>query len=349
MFNMGDEEILRVFVRELKPFANKIFVNSSNPKYTEQKFGVDCFSTSLTKDIVKRVKIFITSDIYIFGGGSVLIEHSKRNLRWYHLPARPVYLSFVIVLLGRLLGKKIIFASNGIGPIESIHVKFLTRIILSLAHEIIVRDKYSLRNVQDLTGKRAVLSSDIVLLSKVSKKVIRSNKTIIIFPSYHMPVAENEKMKVTRELVKFINWLSESGLKVKLIPLWYDFTFITDTWYAEFLISQGAEADITVCKSFLEISKYLSSAKFCLSMRLHGAIFSAVMEKPFIALNYNPKVKGFVDEINKNYLIELRNINVKILKERFKKLSFGKRESRNFEALKQKAKITFKILNTYLE
>ena len=42
----------------------------------------------------------------------------------------------------------------------------------------------------------------------------------------------------------------------------------------------------------------MGNVQLLIGMRLHALVFAAVMERPFVAVSYDPKIDGFVKDIN---------------------------------------------------
>jgi len=68
--NIGDETLLEVFLRKLENCS--IFVGSRKPEETSKKYGISSFR--MYGDYRQLLRLLISSDVIIFGGGSLLKE-----------------------------------------------------------------------------------------------------------------------------------------------------------------------------------------------------------------------------------------------------------------------------------
>ncbi len=343
--NLGDEEMLGIFISHLRKAGfRKIYVNSSNPGLTTKKYKVTSFSTAIFKDLNLKIEAFLNSKIYFFGGGNVLIEHPRENLKWYSFPNRALYLTLLTCFLGKLMNKKIIFANIGIGPLKTKRSRFLTGLILRLSDTVVVRDSLSKKLAENLSDKIIYLSSDVVLLKPMQSN--NSANVISVFPSWHLPVDSKHKEEISEEIVKTINYFHNKKFKVFLIPLWSAFSPINDFWYSHKLKKMGAKAQIVKAETFEKIIPYITKSKFCFSMRLHGAVFSSLCKTPFLAVDYNPKVKGFVNEIDSDYLLKIEEIKFENIVKKLEAITFGKKELANLNKLRKTTKDMFcKLMN----
>ena len=131
--NAGDEALLTAILASLyaiEPEAD-ITVISGNPSETTTKHRV---KSLFRFDAGKILSALGRADLLISGGGSLLQDvTSKRSLAYY----------LSIIALAKLRGKKVMLFAQGIGPIRSGFMRFLTRVICRQADVITVRDRES--------------------------------------------------------------------------------------------------------------------------------------------------------------------------------------------------------------
>lgn len=344
--NLGDELMLSIFINFLKSRKYNVYVNSSSPKETALKYSVNTFSTKFFDNLFEKIKACLVCDIYIFGGGNVLVEYPKDYSSNYISRLRSLMLSFLVTLVGRLLSKEVIFAAVGAGPVDSVLGRFLLKLIVKLANEIIVRDVLSYKLIKNITGRRVKLSTDVVLKKELVKSELKNK--VVIFPNWYIPLNKSEKYKFSNSIVSFINKLNEEKNEILMIPLWRLYGEYNDEWYSKELIRLGAKARIKRIKNYDDLSEELKSTKFALCMKLHGAIITSIHQISFVAINHNPKMKGFVNEINKSYLLNIPEVTESTLLNKFHNNRFSKKELKKLINLKKQSEITFDILSKYL-
>ena len=133
--NLGDEMILEALLLKIKgavPRANIQILNTKNPLVNTQKM--------------------YKSDLFIFGGGSILQNSTSDASLFYYL---------ALINLASLLCKRKIMLANGIGPIipRKIPCKILRRILAHAINRfdyISVRDTNSQKFLQNLLPNRKI-------------------------------------------------------------------------------------------------------------------------------------------------------------------------------------------------
>lgn len=145
--NLGDETvgaILRASLKERLPFAEIKTLTASPVNFNAE---VNRFSP------LAVTRALLNSDIYLSGGGSLLQNSTSfRSLAYY----------CALISAARLLGCRVIIASNGLGPLEGRVARTMARAALMKADYISLRDEYSSDLARRLTdGRKFVhLSAD---------------------------------------------------------------------------------------------------------------------------------------------------------------------------------------------
>lgn len=169
--NFGDEAIREYF--ETRFNTVEWFVLSANPTGTQLPrlpFGIRSF----TRNWLKTLRAYYKADVIMYGGGTLFTDIESVEaclLWWWHaVPAR-------------LLRKKIILVSQGIGPFKTTLGKALAKSICKRAVFISVRDELSLQRMQDWSLKTTpLLTVDPVVLcvQKLDTSANISNRIGII-------------------------------------------------------------------------------------------------------------------------------------------------------------------------
>ena len=101
------------------------------------------------------------------------------------------------------------------------------------------------------------------------------------------------------ELAKAADILSrEYSAHVVILPLQYPVDVAACDRLQHFMVHKERS---TVLKADCDTEQFLSlmgNVQLLIGMRLHALVFAAVMERPFVAVSYDPKIDGFVKDIN---------------------------------------------------
>lgn len=296
--NIGDEAILKGLVDGISEISDaEIVVLSKNPDWTVEKYGVKAVNRSKISEIFKAMK---ETDMLLSGGGSLLQDVSSSKSIIYYLG---------ILKLAQLMKKKTFIYSQGIGPINSKFNRFLTRKILNKVSYLNVRDRQSEAYLRDLNIKRSVqVSTDTVFgIKKPStekgKEILRQLGVRENAINVGMIVMnwKNSGQRTVREFINTIETIkSQRDVNIILIPFFYHLDLEIESEIYNKV--KDKYENVYLAKDYLHVKDYLSligNLDICVSMRLHGLIFSTLMGVYPIGISYDPKIDGFMRELNR--------------------------------------------------
>ncbi|WP_293728794.1 polysaccharide pyruvyl transferase CsaB [uncultured Phascolarctobacterium sp.] len=295
--NAGDEAMLTAIIKALRSTENSVglTVISGNPQVTAARYNVTSIHRFNPWEILTALR---SCDLLLSGGGSLLQDvTSKRSLLYY----------LSILALGLLLGKRVMLFAQGIGPIHSRLLRKLTQAVCSRVDLITVRDQdslYELRRI-GIPAEKVQLTADAVLTLppeglEQGRKLLEKFKA----PQDKMLLAVSVRKwqdddRYLLELAKAADSLSEEfGAHVVLLPLQYPVDVEACARLQHFMVHKDSS---TVLAADCDTEQFLSlmgNFDLLIGMRLHALIFAAVMELPFAAVSYDPKIDGFVKDID---------------------------------------------------
>lgn len=295
--NAGDEAMLTAIIKALRSTENSVglTVISGNPQVTAARYNVTSIHRFNPWEILTALR---SCDLLLSGGGSLLQDvTSKRSLLYY----------LSILTLGLLLGKRVMLFAQGIGPIHSRFLRKLTQAVCSRVDLITVRDQdslYELRRI-GIPAEKVQLTADAVLtLPPESLEQGRRLLQKFKVPQDKMLLAVSVRKwqdddRYLLELAKAADSLSEEfGAYVVLLPLQYPVDVEACARLQHFMVHKDSS---TVLAADCDTEQFLSlmgNFDLLIGMRLHALIFAAVMELPFAAVSYDPKIDGFVKDID---------------------------------------------------
>jgi polysaccharide pyruvyl transferase CsaB len=319
--NTGDEAILKSMVGALKKKIPqiKITVLSQSPLKTSQTYQVKAINRLRLIDIMCCLR---DTDLFISGGGGLLQDSTGKG--WS-----------ILYYLGLILGAKIVkvpvvIYAQGIGPVNKQINKKLIKWILNKVDLITVRDNHSkelLENLGVLKPSIYVNSDPVFLLKKINiNNVIDSHPFIQeLINSDNRPLigvsvreCRGNGLDSKRIFAQAADYLIEN-YKAKII--FFPFKFDEDVHISEEILSlMRNKAEVLKIKlEPEELLSVLSRLFLVVGVRLHSIIFSSMANIPFIAFNYDPKVKYFVEDLGLSEVlletgegISLKNIQKKI-------------------------------------
>ena len=297
--NIGDEAVLSAVINQLRaemPTIN-ITVLSNNPEKTKLIYEAEAVNRWKIKEVAKIIK---ASDMLISGGGSLLQDVTSSKTIPYYLG---------IVKMAQWYKKKIVFYSQGIGPVAHGYNKWLIRKIVNGVDHIFVRDKQSENLLKDFGIKRPItVAADPVLGIKLSQDVYKYVKDLSENEKgvgvYIRPWAREEKL--LKGLEKALQYIISEGHKVYLIPMYYSQDLDICLKLKKGLGECAVVIDTPLTVD--EVMGYTSAFEFIIGMRLHSLIMAAAAKVPMVALSYDPKVTDFMKDMNIPYCIDVENM-----------------------------------------
>lgn len=295
--NAGDEAMLTAIIKALRSTEKtvELTVISGNPPATAARHKVN----SLHR--FSFCKIFCCPH-----GLRPAAQRRWQSAAGRYQQAQSVILS-VYPGFGPVAQKKVMLFGQGIGPIHNRLMRRLTKFICSRVDLITVRDQdslYELRRIGVPAEKVQLTADSVLTLPQESKEKGLELLQQFGVPQDKMLIAISvrkwqEDDKYLLELAKAADILArEYKAHIVLLPLQYPVDVAACNRLQHFMRSK---ADSTVLATGCDTEQFLSlmgNFNLLIGMRLHALIFAAVMELPFVAVSYDPKIDGFVKDIN---------------------------------------------------
>ncbi len=282
--NSGDEAVLAALCADLAALGierHKITVFSGAPNQTEQMHHVHAVSRYNPKAIIRALR---RGKLLISGGGSLLQDSTGQFTVPYYLG---------IIELALAFGLKVIVYSQGIGPVRNpVYQRWIGK-TFQRVDGISLRDQYSVELLQNwgVNPEKMTLAADNVFnLSAVNELSNNQEKTNAI----------------SLNLRPYNRWKEDYSVWVDLIRTW----IIDHHWSVYFVALGPGDEDLAIeltreipqlllvkPKNWHEAYSFLRETEFCVSMRLHGIIFSAIGGTLPIGLNYDPKISAVCKQL----------------------------------------------------
>ena len=217
--------------------------------------------------------------------------------------------------LPRLSGKELVCFGIGVKPVRSFHGKRIIRWLLKNAATISTRDRGSEQELRNMglggeipvTGDSALfMEPEAVDRETLEKFELESlDRPVAICPRalspdhrvhYHTPLTNANITRTRRNIAAAADWIAESGYDVVYIPM-HQAPGDDDT--AEIAEIRGRmERPSTVVShpgSPENTMGILKRMELILGLRLHSLILGAAAGTPIVGIDYDPKIRGFME------------------------------------------------------
>jgi polysaccharide pyruvyl transferase CsaB len=335
--NIGDEAFLNQFIRAVRPGpACHLTVLAANflrsymlreNQYVTIKTHPRLISKNLLKTLTlsgirETINIIRNCDILVVGAGSLI--HDRFGL-YALLPV------IDDIFIAKLFKKKIFLYGLGVGPLDRRLERWLAGLALRQADILTIRNQTSVSTVESL----GVPSDKIQLVAD----------PVFLLPAFPMSEQRNPLSALPRGTVKYVGVFmcrppeySEERMRIycqqvaaaldeihRLFHVHFVFLpmstyYLQDDRVASFMVTSNmASSDAaTVVDSPIppEEMKWLTGQMdYNIAQRFHAAIFSCAQGVPFVALPYDPKVRGLLNDNGlSDYLVDLdQNIEKRLV------------------------------------
>lgn len=306
--NAGDEMIFHVMKTKFENEGHCVYSLTKNPK------NINEFKRNSIKAIYSAIK---KSDVIVSGGGGILQDKTSSKSLYYYL---------FIIKIAKLLHKKVAVFAQGIGPLKKQTNKIAVKKALSKTDLITVRDIHSQNILRDIgVTKKINLTSDLAFLYKEQRSMPIPFDRFIVYST-----GKARKMPPLIVLADVGNYIKKStGLPIIILPFYPE----RDGEIARNL-SAILESPLVIPEYIEQYPYIIEKSEFVVGMRYHAILLSALKEKAFVGLSYDPKVRSLMEELEIDGIESYENLSINDFKNVFNK-NFGERETIQ-EKLKEK-------------
>lgn len=299
--NLGDEAILQGILSKIRTSSmdTEIIVFSYNPEDTQKRHNVKALPVrEMHKDqVMAELK---NLDLFILGGGGLLfndrVEIFLRDVIWAQELNIPVMVYAISV-----------------GPLKKPESKQLIADVLNKVDVITVRENESKRILHDLGVTKSIeVTADPAFLIEsrpftedmLNKEGITPDVPLVGI-SVREPGPAAPDLDPEHYLAIFANaadfMIDRFEAQVIFVPIESE----RDSPRAHAVISKmlNTKKALVLKREYTspEILGLVEHMEFCVGMRLHFLIFSAIKRIPFVPLPYATKVKGLLEELEMSF------------------------------------------------
>jgi len=300
--NLGDDMALKALIDNAENVnkAKRLLLLTANTEYIPHGNIERCIHRF---DIPKIIKYLKQTKMFLLGSGSILQDATSSRSIFYYL--------FVL--------KQALFAncatmlySNGIGPINNFKNKKSTVKLLNKVNMITVRDRKSLVYLRSIgvDNENIEITADETFTLKNAethdKKYLKEDKKYLCINLREIGISNT----FCDNFVKFIDTIANKyGYIPVLLPMHY-----SQDMHILSRISSMLECEHILIDEKLpheQVLSILSQCEMAIIERLHAVIFSCIYSKPFLAVNYDPKILSFCTEMGmEDYVLDIESFDI---------------------------------------
>ncbi len=290
--NAGDELILLSMLNSLRGLRSnlRITVLSGDPKSTNEKYKVKAINRL---NIFSFLSELYKTDLVISGGGGLLQDVTSFWSSLYYLG---------IIFLAQTFGKKTFLYAQGIGPLRSKLIHWLTGTILNHMTKLTVRDEESKNFICRLgiNHSRVQTTADPVFsleLPALSKEFIEKKRFGFVFRK----ISPGEQ-KIWAETIDQIH--QNLGAEIFLIPFQEGEDYPIAKRIAQLMKN---EVKLFQWRNLNQLVNLFSSLNLVITMRLHALILGLINQKIVIGVSDEPKIVNLLSAFDLPVISQIRS------------------------------------------
>lgn len=309
--NLGDEAVLESILNNIRHSLGELHITvlSANPAETARLHDVQAVKRTAPWPVLKALW---QCDVLISGGGSLLQDVTSHLSIFYYLS---------LILAGKLMGKRVMVYSQGIGPIRKPLNRLVTRHILSRVDAITVREPNSRDDLARIgldPGRIVITADPVISLSPGNDAMLTA--WLRDCPGYvdGAPLVglafrgQDMAFGAVEKLVQVIRSLrAQRDVNILLIPYYRE----QDAMVLDSLenLAEGLVIPIRRSLRVHEMLALTAQLDLLVGTRLHSLIVSAVCGTPMIAVSYDPKIEYFMRTIGRTVFSDVRSFEPALL------------------------------------
>lgn len=305
--NSGDDALLLAIINELKAHKESpnIVVLSANPKETRKTYRVKSINRINVFSVLRHMK---RADMLISGGGTLIQDRTSTKSLLY-------YLAVIRAAIGS--GVKVMLYSNGIGPLSRKKNIEITKKVLNKVDLITLRDENSLETLKKIgvTQPPVCVTADPALTLKIPDesrgKAILAEGGVPAGRKY-LGVSVRKWNGIGEDFETMMARICDSvAQKYGLYPVFLPMQASKDLQISK-NIAAKMKTKASVIENHQEVEDMLSAVgcmELCIGMRLHTLMYAAINRVPLVGLVYDPKIKGFMDNMHQTRYVEVEKMS----------------------------------------
>jgi polysaccharide pyruvyl transferase CsaB len=314
--NSGDDALLSAIISDMKKIMPTFtpVVLSNDAEKTKNAYGVDSVYRFSAPKVIKALK---KSKLLIVGGGSLIQDITSTKSLIYYLWC---------IKQAKRLGLKVMLYANGIGPVtKKANIKKAGR-ILNLADIITLRDEESAITLKEM----GVIHPEIFITADPAfslepcdaNRIEKIKKELSIDKDYICVSVRNWSLGSEKTLSSFAKMTDYICKNYNLLPVFVPMQQSKDKNVSKKIMSLMNTKGICLENELptKELLGLIGGAKAVVAVRLHMLIFGAISSVPSLGIEYDPKIKGFLNYVNQPYCItpdDLENETYQVIADKF--------------------------------
>jgi polysaccharide pyruvyl transferase CsaB len=292
--NAGDEAIMQTVYDSIAGTraGTEITVLSKKPRTTRERYGYNAAGRFNPVSVFRALR---RCDALVFGGGSLLQDHTSTRSLLYYL---------AILALARALRRRVMIYANGIGPLTREKNRRRVRRAVESADVVTLRDAHSLEELVSMGVAREdiAVTSDPVFAAGIPdaagrREILKALGLDAARPFVVVSVRQwSADGGFIPELARFCDMVySGLGRRILLLPMQPS----GDSAVCR-ILAERMESPAVIPPRELALSEYfgiIGEAEFVVSMRLHTLIFAARTGTPSLGIDVDPKLRACLEAL----------------------------------------------------
>jgi len=306
--NSGDEIMLKSILQNLRARRSdlNLTVLSPKPKETRRQFGVDAvyrFNLPAVFLRLRKAKLLIT------GGGNLIQDETSTQSLLYYL---------LLINTARFLGVKNMLYGKGIGPVNRRGNIGRVRRSIDKVDLITLREGGSLNVLKEIgiTKPEIHVTADAAFALPPSEGGdVNLLELGISKPFFCVALRSwaHNPPDLEAHVARFADHLVDTyGYQAVFVPMRLD----QDTEISRRVMALMKHKGVFLGSSAKEYEigrSILGQASFAIGMRLHALLFAMEKGVPAIGLEYNTKVRGFMEAMGQKWHVPVEETNADTL------------------------------------
>lgn len=308
--NSGDDALLRAMINDIRRYKEspEIVVLSANPRETIEKYHVKAVNRLNAFGILTHMK---RAKMLISGGGTLIQDSTSTKSLIYYL---------AVINLAIRRGLKVMLYSNGIGPLKNVNNIKRAAKILNKTDIITLRDPSAAKALDSIGVDKPRIYTTADPVFGMAEGDAAYGKRLL--EEAGVPRSAKRIMGISVRRTRDTNSAFEAALaglcdyaaqKYGCYPVFIPMQPSKDEALSR-SIMQRLNTKSAIIDKKLGVSDMLSlvsALDICVGMRLHSLIYATSNAVPLIGIEYDPKVKSFMDYAGQSLCISASDFNEK--------------------------------------